>query len=51
LQNRQIQVEHRVEAMEVKKLIYSAQDRYNFMADKNPALHELRKALGLEVDY
>jgi DNA polymerase III subunit gamma/tau len=51
LQNRQIQVEHRVEAMEVKKLIYSAQDRYNFMADKNPALHDLRKALGLEVDY
>jgi len=51
LQNRQIQVEHRVEAMEVKKLIYSAQDRYNFMADKNPALHELRKTLGLEVDY
>ena len=51
LQNRQIQVEHRVEAMEVKKLIYSAQDRYNFMADKNPALHDLRKTLGLEVDY
>lgn len=51
LQNKQIQLEHRVEAMEVKKMIYSSQDKYNFMADKNPALHELRKALGLEVDY
>lgn len=51
LQNKQIQLEHRVEAPEVKKLIYSPQDRYNFMAEKNPALHDLRRALGLEVDY
>ncbi|KAB7731742.1 DNA polymerase III subunit gamma/tau [Rudanella paleaurantiibacter] len=51
LQNRQIQLEYRVEAVETKKLIYSPQDKFNFMAEKNPALHELRKALGLEVDY
>ncbi len=51
LQNKQIQVEHRVEVMEQKKMIYSSQDKFNFMAEKNPALHDLRKALGLEVDY
>jgi len=51
LQNSRIQLEHVVTQQEVKKMIYSSQDKYNFMADKNPALHELRKVLNLEVDY
>lgn len=51
LQNSQIQLEHEVRLQEVKKMIYSPQDKYNYLAEKNPALHELRKALNLEVDY
>jgi DNA polymerase-3 subunit gamma/tau len=51
LQNSQIQLEHQVMQQEVKKMIYSSQDKFNFLADKNPALHELRKVLNLEVDY
>lgn len=51
LQNSQIQLEHQVVVQEVKKMIYSSQDKYNFLAEKNPALHELRKVLNLEVDY
>ncbi|MDB5242327.1 MAG: polymerase subunit gamma and tau [Spirosoma sp.] len=51
LQNSSIQLEHTVTQQEVKKMIYSSQDKYNFMAEKNPALHELRKVLNLEVDY
>jgi DNA polymerase-3 subunit gamma/tau len=51
LQNSKIQLEHTVTQQEVKKMIYSSQDKYNFMAEKNPALHELRKVLNLEVDY
>ncbi|GAB3541247.1 DNA polymerase III subunit gamma/tau [Spirosoma fluminis] len=51
LQNSQIQIEHEVRLQEVKKMIYSPQDKYNYLAEKNPALHELRKALNLEVDY
>ena len=51
LQNSRIQLDHTVTQQEVKKMIYSSQDKYNFMADKNPALHELRKVLNLEVDY
>lgn len=51
LQNSQVQVEHEVRQQEVKKMIYSPQDKYNYLAEKNPLLHELRKALNLEVDY
>ena len=51
LQNSQIQLEHKVIVQDVKKMIYSSQDKYNFLAEKNPALHELRKVLNLEVDY
>ena len=51
LQNSQIQIEHKVTLQEVKKMIYSSQDKYNYLAEKNPALHELRKVLNLEVDY
>ena len=51
LQNSQIQLEHTVTQQEVKKMIYSSQDKFNYLAEKNPALHELRKVLNLEVDY
>ena len=51
LQNWQLQVEHVVELVETKKLIYTPQDKYNYLAEKNPALHTLRQTLGLEVDY
>ncbi|MEZ0607150.1 DNA polymerase III subunit gamma/tau [Fibrella sp. WM1] len=51
LQNWQLQVEHVVELVETKKMIYTPQDKYNYLAEKNPALHKLRQALGLEVDY
>lgn len=51
LQNRSVQLEHSVVIADVKKLIYSPQDKFNFLANKNPALHDLRKALNLDVDY
>ncbi|GAB3691512.1 DNA polymerase III subunit gamma/tau [Spirosoma flavus] len=51
LQNSQIQIEHKVTVQEVKKMIYSSLDKFNYMAEKNPVLHDLRKALNLEVDY
>ena len=51
LQNWQVQVTHAVVMPEVKKMIYSPQDKYNYLAGKNPALHTLRQTLGLEVDY
>ena len=51
LQNWQLQVEHVVAVSEVKKMIYSPQDKYNYLAGKNPALHKLRQVMGMEVDY
>ena len=51
LQNSQIQLAYKVTVQEVKKIIYSSQDKFNYLAEKNPALHELRKVLNLEVDY
>ncbi|RZK28809.1 MAG: hypothetical protein EOO61_21540, partial [Hymenobacter sp.] len=51
LQNWQIQIEHAVVIAEIKKMIYSPQDKFNYLAEKNPALHKLRQALGMEVDY
>lgn len=51
LQNSQIQIDHKVTVQEAKKMIYSSQDKFNYLAEKNPALHELRKVLNLEVDY
>ena len=51
LSNWQLQIEHDVVMVETKKMLYSPQDKYNHLADKNPALHQLRQALGLEVDY
>ena len=51
LQNWHIQVAHSVVVADTRKMIYSPQDKYNFLAEKNPALHTLRQVMGLEIDY
>ncbi len=51
LQNSRIQLESEIVAGEVRKMAYTAQDKFMLLATKNPALHELRKTLGLEFDY
>ncbi|WP_128547698.1 DNA polymerase III subunit gamma/tau [Larkinella soli] len=51
LQNSQIQLQHKVAAQENRRMIYTPQDKFNYLAEKNPALLELRKTLGLDVDY
>ncbi|WP_234735502.1 DNA polymerase III subunit gamma/tau [Tellurirhabdus bombi] len=51
LQNTQIQLVHKVAPQESRKMIYTAQDKFNYLAEKNPALLELRRTLGLDVDY
>lgn len=51
LQNSKIQLVHQVAAQESRKMIYTAQDKFNYLAEKNPALLELKQVLGLDVDY
>ena len=51
LQNTSIQLETIVSEQQNTTLIYTQADKFKFLAEKNPALHELRNALGLDYDY
>ena len=51
LHNSTIHLEVVVSKEEVKTMIYTQADKFKFMAEKNPALHDLRSALGLDYDY
>ena len=51
LRNSSLQVSATVTAQEQKKMIYTQQEKFDYLAEKNPALLELRKVLGLDLDY
>lgn len=51
LYNSTIHLEVVVSKEEAKTMIYTQADKFKFMADKNPALHDLRVVLGLDYDY
>lgn len=51
LQNSQIQLAEKIDVQETRKMIYTPQDKFNYLAEKNPALLELKRTLGLDVDY
>jgi DNA polymerase III subunit gamma/tau len=51
LQNQEVQLQAEVVVQENKRVIYTSQDKFRHLAEKNPALDELRNALGLDVDY
>lgn len=51
LQNSTIHLEVVVAEVENKTLIYTQADKFRFLAEKNPALNELRNVLGLDYDY
>jgi len=51
LQNSRLQLVHRVAPQEVKRMIYTPQDKFNYLAEKHPALLDLKQALGLDVDF
>ncbi len=51
LYNSTIHLEVVVSKEESKTIIYTQADKFKFMAEKNPALHELRSVLGLDYDY
>ncbi|GAB3313957.1 DNA polymerase III subunit gamma/tau [Larkinella ripae] len=51
LQNSHIQLESTVAVQESRRMIYTPQDKFNYLAEKNPALLELKRTLGLDVDY
>lgn len=51
LQNSTIHLEIVVAEQENTTLIYTQADKFRFLAEKNPALNELRSVLGLDYDY
>ena len=51
LQNSTIHLETVVAEEENTTLIYTQADKFKFLAEKNPALNELRSVLGLDYDY
>jgi len=51
LQNRQIQLSHQIAQSDGKRNPYTPQEKFNVLAERNPALFELQRLLGLEVDF
>ncbi len=51
LQNSDVQVAHRVAPSEVKRVPYTAQEKFEALAAQNPSLLTLQRALGLDYNY
>jgi DNA polymerase III subunit gamma/tau len=49
LNNNQIKLATEIVQEEVKQRLYTAQDKFNYMAQKNPKLIDLRLRLGLDL--
>ncbi len=51
LRNNTIQVTGEVQTDEDRKVIYTNREKFDFLAEKNPMLKELRDRLGLDTDF
>jgi hypothetical protein len=51
LKNNTIQVTGQLRSGEEKKIIYTNREKFDFLAEKNPMLRELKDRLGLDTDF
>jgi hypothetical protein len=51
LRNSSIQVIGQLTTSDDKKVIYTNKDKFEFLADKNPILKEMKDRLGLDTDF
>jgi DNA polymerase-3 subunit gamma/tau len=51
LRNNSIQVSGHVQTGEEKKTIYTNREKFDFLAEKNPMLRDLKDRLGLDTDF
>jgi DNA polymerase-3 subunit gamma/tau len=51
LRNSAIQVSGQLPTGDEKKVIYTNREKFDFLADKNPMLKELKDRLGLDTDF
>lgn len=51
LSNTHIQLEKEVNEQEKSRSLYTSREKFEYMAQKNPALRELKDRLGLDFEY
>lgn len=51
LRNSNIQVTGLLTQSDDKKIIYTNRDKFDYLADKNPILKEMKDRLGLDTDF
>lgn len=51
LNNSNINVIGVMQAFETKRVAYTNKEKFDFLAEKNPILLELKERLGLDTDY
>ncbi|MEO5600546.1 MAG: hypothetical protein ABIR06_06440 [Cyclobacteriaceae bacterium] len=51
LRNSSIQITGHLQTGEEKKVMYTNREKFDFLADKNPILKELKDRLGLDTDF
>jgi DNA polymerase-3 subunit gamma/tau len=51
LKNNFIQVSGELTSTDDKKVIYTNREKFDYLADKNPILKELKDRLGLDTDF
>jgi hypothetical protein len=51
LKNSTIQISGQLTTSDDKKIIYTNRDKFEFLAEKNPILKELKDRLGLDTDF
>lgn len=51
LKNNSILVVGELKVNDDKKIMYTASDKFKYLAEKNPILLELKERLGLDTDY
>ena len=51
LKNNTIIITGELDLGEDKKMIYTPRDKFEYLANKNPVLNELKERLGLDTDF
>lgn len=51
LKNSTVQISGQLTTSDDKKVIYTNRDKFDFLAEKNPILKELKDRLGLDTDF
>lgn len=51
LRNKQLKISVKIEKEKTENVVYTSQDKFDYLAKQNPALLDLKNRLGLEFEY